>query len=135
MGLIMRPIAVESPVDKNPSRLHNLFRQMGDGPHLDDRSGPAICAGLVAARDRREAAGHAHRRPGPDARRGQGTVRGGLMVRLGRPARDVTIRIVLLGQKAPPKRGRMTGGLTALTLIWTALCCQSRRAIDSHCGF
>jgi hypothetical protein len=105
MGLIMRPIAVESPVDKNPSRLHNLFRQMGDGPHLDDRSGPAICAGLVAARDRREAAGHAHRRPGPDARRGQGTVRGGLMVRLGRPARDVTIHASSCWDKRPRRSG------------------------------
>ena len=63
------------------------------------RSGKSALA-LVAAWDRRQATGHAHRRPRPDARRGQSTVRGGVaaMARTGRPARDVKSP-VLMGAK------------------------------------
>ena len=69
MQLTMRPTGLESAIDKDRQDFTIFSGDWAMGRIYEDRGAPRKFAlVLVAARDRQQAAGHAHRRPRTDAR-------------------------------------------------------------------
>jgi hypothetical protein len=89
MGLTLRPTGVESPVDKNRQDFTIFSGKWEMGRIYEERSGPVNLRWFWSLHGIVGKPLASHRRPRTDARRGQGTVRGGLaaMARLGGPAR------------------------------------------------